>query len=258
MINLFFSAPDAGYLRHLSRKKVMNTYIDNIVVLDLDLMVGNIRTPFSVKSRNYEYESLYEERNKHVSKQIMNFEKLLKDETEICIWYSSEDTNGYLGMLAVVERSSSRKVSVLLCDYGNICNNKTEDEECFKTVIYPPSKMILTENILHSLLNEWSELQEKNTALRLIEKGKVVSYPEDYLDNYIFESIGNDAVRATAVFTYEPLFNKYPRIYCFLMYRLHRLIDSGKIIVVEEGMMEYGSYGMIKDFLRSIIKKADK
>lgn len=257
MINLFFSAPDAGYLRHLSRKKVMNTYIDNIVVLDLDLMVGNIRTPFSVKSRNYEYESLYEERNKHVSKQIMNFEKLLKDETEICVWYSSEDTNGYLGMLAVIEWFSGKNVTIQLCDYGEICDSYIEDDEIFKTIIESPAQKILSENERSSLLEEWSKLKEENAPLRMIENGKVVSYPEDHFDRYIFEAIGTDAVRATTVFTYEPLFKKYPRVYCFLMYRLHRLIDSGEIIVVEEGMMEYGSYGMIKDFLRSIIKKAE-
>ena len=79
MLNVFFSDPDAGYLRHLSCKKVMDTTIDNIAVLEFDLMVGNITTPFSVKSRMYEYESLYEERYKHVEGEIRKFKKLVKE-----------------------------------------------------------------------------------------------------------------------------------------------------------------------------------
>ena len=63
------------------------------------------------------------------------------------------------------------------------------------------------------------------------------------------EAIGTDAVRATEVFTYKPLFKKYPRVYCFLMYRLHRLIDSGEIIVVEEGI-EYKTNYKIGDKIK--------
>ena len=257
MMNVFFSDADAGYLKYLCHKKVMNTAIDNIVVLELDLMVGNIKDPFSVKSRYYEYESLYEERSDLVSKEIRKFKKLVKNETEICLWYSSIDTNEYLGMLAVIEWFSGKNVTIRLCDYGKICDSYIEDDEISKTKIEPPAQKILSENERSSLLEEWSKLKEENAPLRMIENGKVVSYPEDHFDRYIFEAIGTDAVRATEVFTYEPLFKKYPRVYCFLMYRLHRLIDSGEIIVVEEGMMEYGPYGMIKDFLRSIIKKAE-
>jgi len=248
MVNIFFSGGAAGTVRWLGINGKLDVNIDKMSDLDFYLHFGNITDPFSVKTRQEYYEPLYEGCSDEVSKEIRRLNRLLKNDNEICIWYSSKNADEYLGMLAVVEKYQDK--IIWLSDCSNICEAIPlidEDSEFDK-----PEKNLITEAQLKKITELWNEVKSKNAALRIVENGVINNYPEDFLDEYIYKELGNEEKRAANIF--PPILERYSRVYGFLMYRLHQLVDNGEIIILQEGYAHNGPE-LVKDFLKSTIKK---
>ncbi len=251
MVNIFFSDSSAGTAKWLGICGKLEINTDKIIGLDLALHFGNIKKPFSITPRRDDYESVFECLSDEPKRQIRKLNRFMKDEKEICIWYSVHDIDEYLGMLATVERYKAKGIDIYLCDCSEICHSLRllKEEDDFTT----PEKIALTDRKYNLLMDEWQRLKEINAPLRLMKNGKATSYQEDYLDNDIFESIGNQEIMAARV--YEKIYEKYPLIYDFILFRLHHLIESGHIVVVNQGILDYD--GVPEPYFpKTIIKKA--
>ena len=249
MVNIFFSCGAAGTVKHLELCGKLDIYTEKFAAIDLDLHFGNITDPFSVKKRKQYYEVIFDGFSDIVSRCIRELNKLMKMDNEICVWYSSKNADEYLGMLAVVDKYKDKKI--WLCDCSDICEAIPlidENKEFDK-----PEKNLITEAQHKEFAELWNEVKSKNAALRIVENGVINNYPEDFLDEYIFKELGNEEKRVAYIF--PPILERYSRVYGFLKYRLHQLVDEGEIIVLQEGYA-YNGPELVKDFLKSIIKKA--
>lgn len=83
---------------------------------------------------------------------------------------------------------------------------------------------------------KWRELELKNDMIRIWKDGDVVSVPENYFDQYIFENIGTKPIRLRVVLgkCIDKLLDIDPDEY-YLVDRIYYLIDNGSLEYVKEG-----------------------
>ena len=102
-------------------------------------------------------------------------------------------------------------------------------------------------------MRELNELKAVNAELRIMKDGKIQNMPEDYIDNKIFQLIGNEEVPVYKIVG-TILSEDLPRMLAFTNYRLHQLLESGKLSLVKQGVVQQGIYGWAKEFFKSIVK----
>ena len=116
MLNVFFRDSGAGAAKFM-RKPLGIEDGSSYTSVGLFLHAGNLENPFVFKTRKY----LYYENCGWISDGLKRFKKALSSDNNICIWYSSKDTDEYLGMLATVDYLSDKGKKIWLCDYSGIC-----------------------------------------------------------------------------------------------------------------------------------------
>lgn len=250
MINLFFSSSDAG----TSKLYAKEFGIDNeqFISLSFGLHTGNIKEPFSVSSRRVTYDLYYDEWNSIVSDDIRELKKLIKKDNEVCIWFSTSDTDRYLGMLASVEWLSQKGVSIYLCDHGAFFDEYHSDEEAVD--FQPFERHMITGEEKTKYMSELQHLKEENAALRSIIDGKVVSLPADYIDDKIFKAAGTEDIRVSQI-VYEIISKILPRHLMFITCRIRQLVDMGEFEIIKYGKLTTEVYGGGDDFMKSVIRR---
>ena len=228
MINLFSD----GHVHAIARlnSKLFSSDDEKFITVDLKLHGGDIRKPFSVAARKDINVSISPSLANSVTYDMRKLRTALKTDKNVCIWYSSKDTDEYLAMLAFVEWFSDKEVSISLCDHSVLCEDIRKSEAEFTS---KPERRIMTEDERSEYLAELRRLKEENTYLRMKINGRICSLPEDHFDSRIFEVIGNRTITAGEV--YQKLFDEMPRMLAFLFYRLRKLICMGKLEVVDDG-----------------------
>lgn len=254
MLNILFSDSAGGSVRLLGLLGQLDLDTDRIACVELSLYIGNIDNPFSLTSRRSIYELILEGFSDDPIRQIRKLNRMMKNENEICIWYSKRDIGEYLGMLAIIDRYKDENIDIYLCDFTDICFSLRYVSHIGE--FEPPVKKHLIKAECKTFVKEWETIRDNKLPLRLMIDGKVKCFPEDHLDNDILEAMGN--VEITPPIIYQRLFDKYPLFYGFILYRLRHLIEKGSITVIEEGFAEYGDEyegGVEPYFPNSIIKR---
>lgn len=250
MINLFFSDTDAG----TSKLYAKELGIDNeqFTSLSFGLHTGNIKEPFSVSSRRDTYDLYSDVWSSIVSDDIRELKKLIKKDNEVCIWFSTDDTDRYLGMLASVEWLSQKGVAIYLCDHSDFFEKYHSDEE---SVDFKPfERHMITDEEKTRYTAEFKRLKEENAVLRSAINGKIVSLPADYIDDKIFEIVGTEEIRVAEICG-EILCNVLPRHLMFITCRIRQLVDMGEFEVIKHGKLTNEVYGGGDDFMKSVIRR---
>lgn len=228
MINLFSD----GHVHAVARlNSVLFTSDDEkYITVDLKLHGGDIRKPFSAAARKDINGSMFPSLANSVTYDMSKLRAALKNDKDVCIWYSSKDTDEYLAMLAFVEWFEDKEITVYLCDHSACCEDIRKSADEFST---KPERQIITDDERSAYLAELKRLKEENTYLRMMINGRICSLPEDHFDSRIFEVIGNGTITAGEI--YQTLFDEMPRMLAFLFYRLRKLISLGKLEVFDDG-----------------------
>lgn len=250
MINLFFSGSDAGTSKLYSKELGIDN--EQFASLSFGLHTGNIKQPFSVSSRRDTYNLYSDVWSSIVSADIRELKKFIKKDNEVCIWFSVDDTDRYLGMLASVEWLSQRGVTIYLCDHGDFFEKYHSDEESVD--IKPFERHMITDEEKIRYTDEYKSLKEENAVLRSVINGKIVSLPADYIDDKIFEIAGKEEIRAAEICG-KILCNVLPRHLMFVTCRIRQLVDMGEFDIIKHGKLITDVYGGGDDFMKSIIKR---
>ena len=262
MLNIFFDGSTEGTAH--SCKTQLGLEGENMMSLELFLHAGNISVPMSVHSRKKVYDAYFDGYFGIVSEEIRRLKKYLKKENSVCIWFSKKDADEYLGMLAVIEYLSGKGKTIYLCDYTDIFDlmlyhdnyTITDNDEIIKNELVidkPPEKTILSMAEYQRYLQELNELKAVNAELRIMKDGKIQNMPADYIDNKIYQIIGDEEVPVSKIVG-TILSEDLPRMLAFTNYRLYQLLESGKLILVKQGVVQQGIYGWAKEFFKSIVK----
>ena len=235
MLNILFSDSAGGSAKFMGLSGDLDLDTNRIACVELALNIGNIDKPFSLTSRRELYESFFEGFSKEPIRQIRKLNRMMKGEKEICIWYSKQDIDEYLGMLATVDRYKDKGIDIYLCDFTNICSSLRYVSNIGK--FEPPPKKHLTKDECKAFVREWETIRDNSSHLRMMIDGEVKCFPEDHLDSDILEVMGDEEITPPVV--YQRLFDKYPLFYNIILYRLRHLIEEGAITVIEEGFAEY-------------------
>ncbi|SFD04674.1 DUF3658 domain-containing protein [Ruminococcus albus] len=228
MINLFSDG-------HVHGIAILNSDLfasedEKYITVDLKLHGGDIRKPFSATARKDINGSIFSSLANSVTYDMRKLKTALKIDKDVCIWYSSKDTDEYLAMLAFVEWFADKEVIVSLCDHSVCCEDIRKSTDEFST---KPERRKMTADEHSAYLAEFTRLKEENTYLRMMINGRICSLPEDHFDNRIFEVIGDRTITAEEI--YQELFDEMSRMLAFLFYRLRKLISLGKLEVVDDG-----------------------
>lgn len=115
MVNLVFSDSANGILMH--KRELFRIDKNSLCSIELYLHGGDISLPFDVKKRKDFYETGYCKRYCCTAqRQINKFSKMLKSDSEICIWLSRKCIDEYLGMLWTVYNYKNYAKNIFLCD----------------------------------------------------------------------------------------------------------------------------------------------
>ena len=265
MLNIFFGGHIEG-TAHAFRKE-LGLEGEIMTSLELFLHAGDISVPMSVRSRIKVYDAYFDGYFGCVSEEIRRFKKYLKKENSVCIWFSKKDADEYLGMLAVLEYLSGKGKTIYLCDYTDIFELLqfrehyaiTDDDEIIQNELVIdklPKKTMPSMAEYQQYMQELKELKAVNAELRIIKDGRIINLPEDYIDDKIFRLIGDKEVPVHKIVG-TILSEDLPRMLAFTCYRLHQLLDSGKLILVKQGVVQQGIYGWAKEFFKSVVKIGD-
>ena len=251
MVNLFFSSTAEINGRHYRKRLGIDG--EDFVSVSLYLDVGKISAPFDAEARREVYNANFRT-DISVSYDISRLYKALKNDSELCFWYSSKNADEYLSMLACLAQFGGR-CSIYLADCSDLCKSISklhlEENE------HPRPRHQLTEEERSELLAEWERIRAENAPLRIVKDGRIAGLPADYADDAIFTIMGNNAIKTSSLFERFPWKN-YPVSEEFLNYRISRLIFEGTVDVVELGWDPYGNYGApVKIYARKpVIKQA--
>ena len=227
MINLFFSESAGG--SGACHRKELGIEISSIYTLDLCLHAGDISVPFSVSKRREVYNA-HVELDEVVSDDIRRLKKGLKQDNSLCMWYSANDVDEYLAMLATLYQFNGKGVVFYECDCTDICESVSylQDEEHFGEV----NMVQLSNEEISKRLSQWQQISVENSALRMIDNRSVISLPADYIDERIFDYIGDKSVKVTNICEHILAQDDMQRKLAFLMLRLRQLIDAGALELV--------------------------
>ena len=194
MINIFFCNSAAG-IAHVRRKE-FGIPDEEYAILALRLHAGDITEPFNVSSRREVYNA-YFDLDAVVSSGIRHLKQLLKNDKNLCIWYSSKDVDEYLGMLATVSYFDNSGLTIYICDCADVCERVAVLDE--NTDVSGVSRHLITPDERKRFLSQWAKLQAENAPLRVMENGEIVGKPMDFADELIFNTIGDKEVTVVQI-----------------------------------------------------------
>lgn len=186
MLNVCFSGHECGVLNMCSSELEIDR--KRLVWLDMMLYGGVLIEPLDFAGRKAFYcidnDYIYTEMRSKLKK----FSKMLDDENDISIWYSSTYANDVLGMMWVIHYIRDKKMSVKVydaCKYFDVMLSYDDLPE-------KPEARILTDDEINDISEKWIRLVNENTGLRILENGEAVSKPVDYFDKDIFDILGSN------------------------------------------------------------------
>lgn len=200
-------------------------------------------TIFSIADlSNIENYEIYLPKKIYLENIIYNFKsridelnKSIKNKNKIRIWSSHKEINSYLLLLYLCNYLKNYK-----CDIFVVYSNEY-DEEC-----YSPSCMLyeeleklshlehkLTKEEILSFSNEWVNIRNINSEMRILENNKVKSVSYDYFDDEILEKLKKlGAVKQ--IHLIGQLVADHHMIDTIFVYLINRLIRLNKIDIVEK------------------------
>ncbi|SDB25397.1 protein of unknown function [Ruminococcaceae bacterium FB2012] len=247
MINLFSNGGTHGAV--LSQRKEFGIEGRPYITVTLNLHAGDIRKPFSVKARGDVYAAAYEGLRYSLLSDLASLGRALKKDREVCIWYSANDTDEYLGMLAFVEYLKSKDACIYLCDYSPVCKEGDGPVISRFELIGKPEIHLMSEDECNSILAELDRLKKENTGLRMLRNGKIESLPDDYFDEKILAAVKGETMVSDI---YSRLFDDMPYMLDFCLLRLRRLIEMNKLITVEDWDDDNDEH---KAFWQTVVRK---
>lgn len=231
MVNLCFSDSTAGTLRYAFRSRGEET-----VCLPLLLFWGDVSGVFDSSRRHDVYEMFQPGYAEKVSDFIKNFNRVIKRDRYIRIWYSSGDADELCGFLHAVSFLNDDTLSAV------DCNRTIQKGDCISN--YRHSGDLDEETLIEFLQYEftpdqtelrglWEKLAAENTPLRVIEDGALVSAGIDYYDNVIRRHLSTTETSIARiigeVISYENIYSD-----TFIAERLRSLVEKGQLLIVTE------------------------
>lgn len=252
LINLFFSDSAAG--SGACHREKFGLELDSIYGLGLFLHTGDISVPFSVSKRRDVYNA-YFKLDWAVSKQIIRLKKALKNDKQLCLWYTKSDVDEYLGMLATLYQFNGKGITFYKCDCSDICEciAYLQQQDKIGDVHISP----FSNNEILELLSEWERISLENSALRVLNDGKVISLSADYIDDRIYSIIGDNETKIADICSQILQQADMSRKLNFILLRIRQLLSEGKIDLVVEGYTQNNAhYGApMKDIMKCIVKR---
>ena len=215
----------------LSQRKEFGIEGRPYITVTLNLHAGDIRKPFSVKARGDVYAAAYEGLRYSLLSSLASLGMALKKDREVCIWYSANDTDEYLGMLAFVEYLKNKDACIYLCDYSLVCKASEDPAISRFELIGKPEIHLMSEDECSAILAELDRLKKENTSLRMLRNGRIESLPDDHFDKKILVAVKGETMVSDI---YSRLFDEMPRMLTFCLLRIRRLIEMNKLIIVED------------------------
>lgn len=232
MVNLCFSESTAGTLRYAFRRQGEET-----ACLPLLLFWGDISDVFDGAGRRTVYEMYHLGYAETVSEFIKNFNRIIKGERSIRIWYSSEEPNEFCGMLHAVSLLRDYNLTVVDCckkvQKGNRITNYRHSAELDEDTLidFLQYELAPDETVLLEWRDRWNRLVHENTPLRVIEGGQLISVDIDYYDAIIRGHLSKTETSIARiigeVISYEHIFSDTfiaERLKCFLERRQLKLV----------------------------------
>jgi len=165
---------------------------------------------------------------------IKELEKYIDEGYNIRIWTSHYDINSYILLLYICNYLKDKLDNIKVIysdDYDknmySIGYMKTEEIKNLLSFEHT----LLKEDI-RKLSKEWEKIKEKNSELRIIEKGKVKSVAYDYFDNEISKIINKE--QTSIISLASRLTNKYYLSETIFIFLIKRLIDINKIRIIKQ------------------------
>lgn len=177
----------------------------------------------------------HEEITCDLNEDVSKLYDLLNKGYTVRVWTSHLAPDSYLLLLLVCNLLKNRidKLNVVYSDEFNTeCYSfgTMTGEEINKSIDYEHT---IFKNEIENLSNEWDKIVLKNSDLRIIKNNKVESISYDYFDGEILEFLSNKKTSTILELCYE-FSNKYYINDALFIYLVTRLINAGKIVVVEQ------------------------
>lgn len=234
MLNICFSGTAAGSM-NLFREE-FGVAKSSIIDLDLYLHCGDISDPFQYETRREIFEALFI--SEGVSKALYDntvnrFRKRVSDVKNVCIWYSRNLPDEYLGFLFLVDHLKEM-CNIYYCDCSEMQGGLSEVQFENKPSNIP-ERVKLSEGEAELYSSQWQEIRKVNGDLRIIKDGKIISVRYDTYDDKFLSELSEGPKRAADV-----VGDIYCRNFCdqkllaFVCVRLSQLIREGKILEAEK------------------------
>ena len=167
---------------------------------------------------------------------------------KVRVWTSHYDPDDYLLLLFICSYLKDKVDNIIVLysdEYKDECYSPSTmtGEELEKLSTH---EHILSKEDINKLLKEWNKIVEENSDLRIIKNNKVESISYDYFDDEILEFLSSKKTSTILELCYE-FSNKYYINDALFIYLVTRLINAGKIVVVEQN----------ERFIKNIIKGVD-
>lgn len=178
-------------------------------------------------------ESIYEIKRKYTTKEIFDELKVsLENNNKICIWSAHNKIDSYLMLLCVCNYAINYNCNLYVL-FADEFNDDYFSPEVIKEGNFNKFEHKLTMQEIKKYSNEWQEIVNANSNMRVIEDNKIMSVSFDYYNSIILGKLKEYNKIKTAEFIAILL----QSIYLFdtvLTYLVERLIKQEKIIFVNK------------------------
>lgn len=234
---------------------------EEVICLGVMLDIGDIKAPVSSDYRkNLIYSMLYQEQcgsnpemqkellqvgNEYV-KELSRLKKYVEDGEHIRIWYSKSPYSicglyfvcdylkQYKNQICVVKLPEYRVKANIIIEYQNWGEVAAEEFSYF--LKYQEE---LSEHERRMFASKWLELVEENSKLRVVVNNQLISAPEIFYDDIIWNSLGNKTIKQARLI--GNMLGKY-RIGIgdwWYAKRIQYFIEQGMIEVIEDSEKKY-------------------
>ena len=165
--------------------------------------------------------------------EIVELQKYINDGYNIRIWTSHYDINSYMLLLYICNYIKDKLDNIKVI-YSDDYNKKMYSIGCMKREEI--EKLLSFEHTLSKdniikLSKEWENIN-KNSDLRIIEKGKIKAVTYDHYDNGILKILHKE--QTSIISLAVTLSDKYYLSETIFIYLIKRLIEKNKIKIIKQ------------------------
>ena len=228
----------------LKMECVKHNGIDDVIMFNLPLEVGNITNPEQSRLNEKLYEIIYGKSaifgfRQDIKNALVALKKVPNDE-EICFWIDFNDADQHSNFVYFLQVFGDFQNKYLIQYDFNLLNEDKYDDKLLTLI---DTKSVLDYKKIKFLRRELMRVQtSKNILFRTAINGELVAVKDNYFDQYILEFLSTKPKKCSTII--GEVFKKYGRYavtFDQIIIRLWMLFVEEKIERVEE-TTEYGLF----------------